>query len=137
MEHIHHQLNFWAVLVSALVLWFLGAVWYSPMLFAKPWVEIVGRRMGDKPKGVVQGMVSSFIGDLLMALVLSHMVIWSGATGAGHGAFVGFLAWLGFIAAPAYPQSVYEGRPFKYFAINGGYWLIGLLLVGILLTVWR
>lgn len=135
MNHLHF--NHLAVLVSAVFLWMLGAVWYSPLLFAKPWVEIIGRKMGEKPKGLVLGMVSSFIGDILAAFVLAHMVLWSGANSLAWGAFIGFIAWLGFIASPAFPQSVYEGRPFKYFAINGGYWLIGLVVVGGLLAVWH
>lgn len=137
MHHVHHMLNFWAVLVSAVLVWLLGALWYSPLLFAKPWVEIVGRKMGKVPKGVVHGMVASFIGDLLLALVFGHIVAWSGAAGAGWGAFLGFLLWVGFVVGPLYPQRIYEGRPFKYFAINGGYWLVALVLVGVILAVWR
>lgn len=137
MHHIHHMLNLWAVLVSGLILWFMGGAWFSPVLFAKPWIAIVGRKEGEKPKGVVRGMVASLIGDLLLALVLAHVVVWSGAAGAGGGAFVGFLAWLGFVAGPSYPQTIYEGRPFKYFAITGGYWLIGMVAVGVVLGVWR
>ena len=53
------------------------------------------------------------------------------------GAFIGFLVWLGFFAAPNLPQGIYENRPFKLFAINNGYWLVGLLIVGVLLSVWR
>lgn len=136
MHHLHH-FNHWAVLVSAIVLWLLGATWYSPLLFAKPWIEIVGRQMGEKPKGVVHGMIASFVGDLLLAFVLAHIVGWSGADTAGWGIFVGVLMWIGFVAAPLYPQRIYEGRPFRYFAINGGYWLVGLIAVGALLAVWR
>lgn len=137
MHHIQHALNHWAILVSALFLWLLGALWYSPVLFAKPWVEIVGRKMGEKPKGVVKGMIGSFVGDLLLAFTLNHFIIWSGASTIGWGAVIGFVAWLGFFVAVNYPQSIYEGRPFKYFLINNGYWLIGLLCVGALLAVWR
>jgi len=137
MHHLHVLLNLWAVLVSALILWFMGAAWFSPALFAKPWIAIVGRKQGEKPKGVVAGMVASFVGDLLLAFVLAHMVLWSGAKTAGWGAFLGFLAWLGFIAGPGYPQTIYEGRPFKYFAITGGYWLIGMVIVGVLLALWQ
>ena len=38
MESFHHipHFNVWAILVSGLILWFLGATWYSPALFAKP-----------------------------------------------------------------------------------------------------
>ncbi len=137
MHHVHHMLNHWALLVSALFLWILGAAWYSPLLFAKPWIAIVGRKEGEKPKGVGKGMASSFIGDLILALILAHFVIWSGATTFAWGAFVGFVCCLGFYISPLYPQSIYEGRPFAYFAINAGYWLIGMCLVGGLLAVWR
>jgi hypothetical protein len=56
-------------------------------------------------------MVSSLIGDLLVALALVHFVLWSGAASYGEGAFVGFLSWLGFIAATQFPQGIYESRP--------------------------
>lgn len=135
MHHLHF--NHWSLLVSAVILWLLGATWYSPLLFAKPWTAIVGRPMGEKPKGVVHGMIASFVGDLLVAFVLAHVVYWSGADGFAMGAFIGFLTWLGFMVAPLYPQRIYEGRPFKYFAINSGYWLTGLVVVGGLLSTWR
>jgi len=135
MHHLHfHHL---AIIVSAIVLWLLGALWYSPLLFAKPWVAIIGRQMGEKPKGVVHGMVASFIGDLLLAFILAHFVYWSGGTGFGWGAFIGLIAWIGFVVGPLYPQRIYEGRPFAYFAINAGYWLVGLVIVGGLLAAWR
>lgn len=137
MHHVHHMINHWALLVSALFLWFLGALWYSPLLFAKPWIAIVGRREGEKPKGLATGMISSFIGDLILAFALAHIVFWSGATTIGWGAFVGFLCFLGFYLSPLYPQSIYEGRPFTYVAINGGYWFVGMTVVGCILAVWR
>ncbi len=137
MQHVHNALNFWAILVSALFLWFLGAFWYSPLMFAKPWIKIVGRKEGEKPKGVYKGMIGSFVGDLLLALALNHFILWSGAPSIGWGAVVGLIAWLGFFIAPNYPQSIYEGRPFTYVLINNGYWLVGLLVSGALLAVWR
>lgn len=138
MHHVQHMLNFWAILVSAIVLWILGAFWFSPALFAKPWVAAMGRQMDEKPhKPPVHGMVSSFICDLLIALVLTHFVVWSGAPGFGWGAFVGFITWLGFIAAVLYPQRIYEGRSFTYFFIVAGYWFVGLIIIGGILAAWR
>ena len=137
MHHLHF--NHWALLVSALILWFLGAIWYSPALFAKPWMAIIGidPQNKDKNKSMMAGMISSFIGDLVLALVLAHIVYWSGADSCGWGAFIGFLVWLGFFAAPNFPQGIYEGRPFKLFAINMGYWRLGLMGGGALLAMWR
>jgi hypothetical protein len=135
-HHLHHM-NHWALLVSALFLWFLGAAWYSPALFAKPWMAALGISPGHPKKGLALGMVSSLIGDLFVALILLHFILWSGASTYLMGAFVGFICWLGFFAAIQLPQGIYESRPFRLFAINGGYWLVGLLVIGALLAVWR
>jgi hypothetical protein len=136
MHHLHF--NHLALLVAALILWLLGAVWYSPALFAKPWMASLGIRPETaNRKTMIPGMISSFIGDLLLALVLAHITGWANATTFGWGAFIGALVWLGFFAAPAFPQGLYENRPFRLFAINTGYWLVGLIIVGGMLAVWR
>ena len=135
-----HELHFnhWAILVSAVIQWLLGAVWYSPALFAKPWAAVVGiSKDTSKTSSMVMGMIASFIGSLVTSLMLAHVVLWSGAPGAAAGALIGFIMWLGFIAAPLAASYIYEGRPFKLFAINTGYWLVCLLASGILLAVWR
>jgi len=136
MQHLH-GMNHWAVLVSGLVLWFLGAAWYSPALFAKPWMAALGIVPDHDKSGLAAGMAASFAGDLLMAFILLHFVLWSGASSFGEGAFVGFISWLGFFAATQLPQGIYERRPVKLFLINGGYYLVGLVAVGGLLAVWR
>jgi len=136
MHHVH-DLNFVAIVVCAVIVWIIGALWYSPVLFAKPWVAIVGRQMGEKPKGVYVGMIGSLIGDLFLCFVLAHIIHWSGAEGWMGGAHIGLLMWAGFNAAVMFPQSIYEGRPLKYFLINTGYWLISLVIAGAILTIWR
>ena len=135
MHHLHF--NHWAILVSAIIQWLLGALWYSPPLFAKPWMAALKIQKGSNSKGMVAGMISSFIGSLLLSLMLAHVVLWSGSTTYACGALIGFILWLGFIAAPQFPQGIYEGRPFRLFAINTGYWLVAMLVTGGLLAVWR
>ncbi len=140
MGSIHplHGINHLALLVSALIQWFLGALWYSPVLFAKPWMAMVHPPSGaEKKKTLAAGMIASFIGSLILSFVLWHVVAWAGADTWLSGALVGFVAWAGFIASPLFAQGIYESRPFKLFAINTGYWLVGLLISGGLLAVWR
>jgi len=139
MDSIHHIhiLNYWAILVSALILWFLSAAWYSPALFVKPWMAALGIRPDGEKKGLAAGMISSLIGDLILSFVLWHFVTWAGATTWATGAFIGFLCWLGFFAASNFPQGIYEKRPLALFLINNSYWLVGLLITGGLLAVWR
>jgi Protein of unknown function (DUF1761) len=136
LQHLHHM-NHWAILVSALLLWVLGALWYSPPLFSKPWMAALNIVPTGEMKGIAAGMISSFLGDLLVAFVLLHFILWSGAATYLEGAFVGFLSWLGFFAAIQIPQGIYEKRPLTLFFITGGYWLLGLLIVGGLLATWR
>ena len=40
------SINWLAVIVSALIYFVLGAVWYSPVLFAKPWQAAIGWNEG-------------------------------------------------------------------------------------------
>jgi hypothetical protein len=134
MHHLH--LNHMAILVAALIQFFLGALWYS-LFFAKPWMALTGHTPGERPKGAIVAMFSSFIGGLILSLVLAHVVAWSGVGTVGWGAFIGFICWLGFIAAPLLSETLYEKRPYRLFAINSGYWLVSLLISGALLAVWQ
>ncbi|HEY2469428.1 MAG TPA: DUF1761 domain-containing protein [Terracidiphilus sp.] len=133
-----HSLNNLAILVSAIILWVLGAIWYSPPLFAKSWMELAGvKREPGNRDGMLLAMTASFIGDLVLSFVLATIVMWSNATGFKLGGVIGVLVWMAFFAAPNLPQGLYEKKPFKLFAINGTYWLLGLFIVGGLLASWR
>ena len=134
MHHLHF--NHLAILVAALVQFFLGALWYS-LFFAKPWMALTGHRKGEKPKGAVVAMLSSFVGGLILSFMLAHVVMWSGAATIGGGVFVGFICWLGFIATPLFAETIYEQRPWELFAINSGYWLVALVICGGLLAAWH
>lgn len=137
--HHLHNINVAALFMSAIMMWILGAVWYSPALFAKPWMKALGIVMDPSApkKGLALGMIASFAGDVLVSFVLLHMVRWSEATTWPFGAFVGFLCWLGFFAATQLPQGIYERRPASLFFINSGYWLVSLLAAGALLAAWK
>jgi hypothetical protein len=137
MHHLHF--NFLALLVSALIQWLIGGLWYS-LLFRKPWMALTGYLRpanGERPKGAVVAMIASFVISLVLSLMLAHVVIWAGADGFAHGMFLGFICWLGFIAGPLLAQQIYEQRPMMQWAINAGYWLVALLVSGGLLAVWR
>jgi hypothetical protein len=135
MHHLHF--NALAVAVSGAILWLIGALWYSPLLFAKPWSKLVTVPTEGKGKTMMVGMMASLILDMVLAFVLAHVILWSGADSFYHGALIGFILWMGFFAAPALPQGIYEGRPFKLFAINTGYMLVGLTVIGGVLAVWQ
>jgi hypothetical protein len=130
--HFNHM----HVLIAALVLWVLGALWYSPVLFANPWTALIEVRPEAKGIRMFIGMIASFIGCLVLSFLLMHVIWWSGAYGLKQGARVGLILWAGFVFVPFAARDLYEGRPFKLFVANTGYWLVALIAAAALLAHW-
>ncbi len=108
--------NYAAVVVSALVYWILGAVWYG-FLFAKPWMALeqmtVERAKSMNP---VMPYVTTFALDLLIAFVLAQLCTWRNANTAARGAALGILLWIGFIGPVTFTNYMFEMRPMQLFA---------------------
>ena len=130
------KMNYAAVVVSAVVYWLLGAVWYG-FLFSKPWMEL--EHMTDaqaKSMNPVLPYIITFALNLLIAFVLAQICTWRNANTAARGAAVGILLWIGFIGPVTYTSYMYEMRPIQLFAINEFYSLVGLFLMGLILGAW-
>ncbi len=130
-------INYWAVLVAAVIRMAAGFVWYSPALFLKPWQALTGVTPETMRAGLGKAMVVDVIASLLMAFCLANIIGASGITDWGNGAGSGFWIWLGFMATLMVSLWGYENRPLKLIAINLGNNLIALVLMGALLAVWR
>ena len=131
-------INFWAVLVSAIVSYSIGSLWYSPMLFGNVWAYYMGITP-EKMKGAGMGKiyVGSFIATLVMAYVLAHFIIVGGAGNIASGAEIAFWIWLGFVATIALGSIFWENKAKKLYLINVGYQLVSLTVMGIILALWR
>ncbi len=97
--------------------------------------------MGITPQAGAEGMGKTyawtFVGSLVTAAVLGKFVGTMGATSIGAGAAVGFWAWLGFVATVTLGSVLYEKRSFSLYALNNGYQLVALVVMGAVLGVWR
>ena len=117
------------VLVSAILQWLLGALWYG-VVFKKSWMKFVGLTEGEKPKYRAFGMVASLIACLLLSFVLAHIVGWDGSNTFTGGSKMAIICWLGFMAPPLFTQHIFENRRANLFAINAAYWLLAMALGG-------
>ena len=135
------RINYAAVAVSALAYWLLGGLWYSPLLFARPFVALM--RYTPEQVAAIQAagegrqLFVALLLSLLLAYVLAHFVRFTGAETARTGMLAGFWLWLGFVATTNLETVLFEGRPLGLYLINNGYHLVGLLGMGALLAVWR
>lgn len=130
------DLNYWAILVAALVNMVVGAVWYSPVLFGKTWAKALGKKVGDMGDPMTGYSVST-VGALVQAFILANLVRDLGLTNTGDGLWLGFGVWLGFLAVVMAGETVFAGRSWKLWKVNASYYLIVLLANGALLAAWR
>jgi hypothetical protein len=130
------HINYLAVLVAAIINMGIGALWYSSLLFAKPWVKATGKSMEDM-QGASMGYALTAVGSLIMALFLAYFITQVDAGTFLAGAKIGLLAWVGFVVPTHAANYVFEGRPFNLYAINVGYFLVSLMAMGGLIAAWH
>ena len=135
MENI--SINYWAVLVAGLLYYFLGALWYSPLLFAKPWMRLNGFTEEDfKDKNAFRYNVA-FFNSLLMSFVLAHMVLFFGDSTIMVAVETAVWLWIGFVATFTLTNYMFSNRPIKLFMIDSGYNLVGLLMMAVIISAWK
>jgi len=129
--------NYLAVVVVALVNYAIGSLWYG-VLFRKPWQRLAG--MSEMKVSAVSVIVA-LVGAFFTSYILAHAVIFAGTymktSGVGLGLTTGFFNWLGFIAPVTIGVVIYEKKPFMYWVLNNAYWLISLLVMGVILSLWK
>jgi hypothetical protein len=131
-------INYPAVVVSAIVKFALGALWYSPALFANQWMQYTGvtqTMMNESNMALIFG--GSFVLYLVQAYILARVVHDTNSRAAKDGVQTGFLVWLGFMATLLMQGALYERKSIVLWAINAGYELLSLMVMGLILAVWR
>ncbi len=135
-------INLWAVLVAAVVSMAIGAMWYSPSLFGKLWMELMGLNESKlhemKQKGMAKKYFISLVSQLVAAYgfavlmnTLSFFPTWA------DGVIFGFTLWLSLIATTSLSMVLWEGKPFKLYFLKTVHLLVVFLAMGTLLAVWR
>jgi hypothetical protein len=131
------MVNWWAVIVAGIVMFAIGAVWYTA-LFGRQWRELMGVAPDAQPEGFVQAMVVGFIANLVEAYILAVFIGYVFAkSDLFTGALVGIWAWVGFIATIMVPSIFYERKPVMLVVINGAYQLVSLVVMGAIVGWWR
>src|SRR5437763_1418970 len=103
------DINYWAVLVAAVINMVVGSIWYSKALFAKEWMKLTGRKTEEMGGGGT-GYGVAIIGALIQAWILAHFVTYAGSTTFADGLVTAFWLWLGFVAITTAVNFVFEGR---------------------------
>jgi hypothetical protein len=138
-----HHLNWLAVFVAGISTMLIGFLWYSPFLFAKPWMREMGYDPDDKAK--VQEMqksagpayFGSLVAGFVSAFILALFFHWLRVQNLRFGLMAGFHIWLGFVATVQLTGALFTKQSMKLFAINTGYQLVCYLVMSAILAAWK
>ena len=61
------DINYWAVLVGILANMAIGALWYSPVMFATPWIKELGTNQEEiqQPDGRIRALLTTMVGAVV------------------------------------------------------------------------
>lgn len=131
------HVNYLAVVVAAVASYVIATVWYA-FLFSGLWQRLTGI---TEMKPTLAHVAVVFLGALVMSFVLLHSIVFGNAyvgTGGIHGGLMGgFFSWLGFVAPVTMMGVLYEKRPWQLWLLDNGFWLISLMVMGVVLSVWK
>jgi hypothetical protein len=128
------DINWLAVILAAIAAFLVGAVWYSPLLFAKAWQREVGLSdaalaTGNMARTMGGAFALTFVSTLVFHMFLGPSPAIGFAMGAGLAAG---LCWVAFAKGVDY---LFERRSLKLFLINGGHHAVAYTVMGLVLAL--
>lgn len=123
--------------LSTVISWVAGALWYR--LLGKPWLAALrldGAALADfRAQSPLLPMAFSFIAELVMAVVIFIVV---GGAVRGTGGLSRLLStevgvavlWLGLVFSTIGVNYAFQRRSLSLLLIDGGHWLLVLLIQG-------
>ncbi len=125
--------NLFAVILAAIASMGLGMLWYSSVLFGKKWMVLVGmtpEMMSSAKSSAKRAYMVSTVASLVMAYILGVFMNNLLVPNLGQALFVGFMAWLGFVATTMINEYLFsvQKKSWTLYLINVGYQLVSLLI---------
>lgn len=136
---IFSDINWLAILVSAIAYFMLGAVWYSKALFGTKWAALVGVDMTDpnKSKGMAKMMTGTFVLIFIACMGIAMLVTRMDLSVLPSALKLGLITGICFATTAVSISFIYESRPTALYFIDCGYHLAGHLIAAIILVLWR
>ena len=133
------HMNYWAVLAAAVAVLVLGWLWYSPLLFFKPWMRL----RGMDPVAAMAGakmpagkLLIELVRCLVLAYVIARFTALLGVSSWMGAVHLGLFLWIGFPVILLAGSVLWENVPWKVAAIHAGDWLVKLLVIPIVVSLW-
>jgi hypothetical protein len=132
------RISYLAIVAALLAAAAVSSVWYSSLLFGKPWMELSGMNRAGTGNISLPAWRGSI--DLVRELVVIYVfarfvsnlriVDWKSAVS------LGFWMWLGFPVQMLVGASLWDNKPWTLDLIHAGDWLLKMVLIALILAKW-
>jgi hypothetical protein len=135
------DINYWAIIASAIVSMVIGSVWYGP-LFGKRYMVALGMNewSPEKQAEMKRSMPKAYAGQFIASLVMFFVFAWyigpSGHPGVLGGVNNAFWVWIGFAVPLKLGDALWGGKMILFW-LSIGNMLLTLLAAGALIGGWQ
>ena len=129
------DINYFAVVVSAIVYYFIGFIWYT-VLFGEVWGKETGVSMKNQAKPRVWALIGQFLSTLLYAFGIAVILRVYGTYGILEGICVGVLVTI-FFVIPIHSGNLFFTGKKKLFLLDVCERAIGSIVIGLILGIWK
>ncbi len=132
-------INYWAVAIASFVALAASMVWYIAL--AKQWRQLSGAKLGAndgstrRPEPVK--LIGEIVRNIVLAVVLAYLVVQLGIVSWIGGLQLGLVLWIGFPVILLAGSIMRENYPWKLASIHAGDWLVKLVLISVILSLWH
>jgi hypothetical protein len=129
-----------SVIVSAVAVFAIGALWYSPILFGKAWVKAHGytpEKIQAMRAEMGRAYAVSFLCYVVMAAAMAMLIGRMDIIYVRGGVKLGALIGVGFAATIGLTANMYSEKRLSVFLIDAGYQIVYLMVMGAILVAWR
>jgi Protein of unknown function (DUF1761) len=123
-----------AVLAATIAAFVLGASYYG----------LLGGKLAEASEAVAQGgqpppwkLAVEFLRGLLIAVVVAGLAAQADIDEWSGGLLLGLALWIGFPLVLWTGAVIHENTPSKFAAIHAGDWLVKLLVIAVIASVWQ
>lgn len=133
------DLNWLAVLVAAVVYFALGGLWFTPAVFGNTWAKSMGWDSAGEQKPGPELYIGPAITCLVATIAVAMLAAATQTNTFAEGIVLGLVTGVGLVGAALFVTGYFDPKkpqPMVWFAISGGYHLVGLLLASVILALW-
>ena len=137
------SINFWAILLSAVMALVLGFLWFGP-IFGKMWMHATGATAMDKEARMKMQKASGplyviqFLLTMLQVYILAYYIVGMSSVSAFSHAF---MIWLGFVMPVEAGMAMWNNDSAKVkwtkFLLQAGYQLLVFIVFAFIIGMWK